>query len=60
MVGSVDEIAAMDHNLVYSPSFRSDLHGEMVVLNYFEEENPQITLLKDILFILLWNPAICA
>ena len=46
MVGAGDEIAAMGHNLVYSPSFRSDLHAEMVVLNYFEEENPQITTLK--------------
>jgi tRNA(Arg) A34 adenosine deaminase TadA len=46
MVGAGDEIAAMGHNQVYSPSFRSDLHAEMVVLNYFEEENPQITTLK--------------
>ncbi|HII81203.1 MAG TPA: nucleoside deaminase [Methanosarcina sp.] len=41
------KIVALGHNLVYSPSFRSDLHAEMVTLNYFEEENPQITTLKD-------------
>lgn len=41
------EIAAFGHNLMYSPSFRSDLHAEMVALNYFEEKNPQITTLKN-------------
>ncbi len=28
------EIVALGHNLVYSPSFRSDLHAEIVTLNY--------------------------
>ncbi|AAM32801.1 nucleoside deaminase [Methanosarcina mazei] len=41
------ETVAFGHNLMYSPSFRSDLHAEMVTLNYFEEKNPQITTLKD-------------
>jgi tRNA(Arg) A34 adenosine deaminase TadA len=50
MVGLGDEIVAMGHNLVYSPAFRSDLHSEMVALNYFEEENPQITNLKGYTF----------
>lgn len=46
MVDSKDRLVAMGHNLVYSPSFRSDLHAEMVVLNSFEEKNPQITSLR--------------
>ena len=47
LVGVGGEIAAMGHNLVYSPYFRSDLHAEMVTVNYFEKENPQITTLKE-------------
>lgn len=50
MVGSGNEIITMGHNLVYSPSFRSDLHSEMVALNHFEEENPQITNLEGYTF----------
>ncbi len=50
MVGFGDEIVALGQNLVYSPSFRSDLHSEMVALNYFEEENPQITNLEGYTF----------
>jgi tRNA(Arg) A34 adenosine deaminase TadA len=46
LVGDEGEIVAMGHNLVYSPYFRSDLHAEMVTVNYFEKENPQITTLK--------------
>lgn len=47
LVNAGGEIAAMGHNLVYSPYFRSDLHAEMVTVNYFEKENPQITTLKE-------------
>jgi cytosine deaminase len=47
IVDSGGEIMSIGHNLVYSPSFRSDLHAEMVALNYFEEKNPQITTLKE-------------
>jgi len=46
LVGADGKLAAMGHNLVYSPYFRSDLHAEMVTVNCFEEENPQITTLK--------------
>ena len=38
---------SIGHNLMYSPYFRSDLHAEMVTVNYFEDENPQITSLKE-------------
>lgn len=41
------EVVTLGHNLMYSPSFRSDLHAEMVILNDFEEKNPQITTLKN-------------
>jgi tRNA(Arg) A34 adenosine deaminase TadA len=47
LVNAGGEIAAMGHNLVYSPDFRSDLHAEMLTVNYFEKENPQITTLKE-------------
>lgn len=47
LVGADGEIVAMGHNLVYSPYFRSDLHAEMVTVNYFEKENPQITTLNE-------------
>lgn len=50
MVGFGDEIVAVGHNMVYYPSFRSDLHSEMVALNYFEEENQQITNLNGYTF----------
>lgn len=47
LVGADGEIAAMGHNLVYFPYFRSDLHAEMVAVNNFEEKNPQITTLRE-------------
>jgi tRNA(Arg) A34 adenosine deaminase TadA len=47
LIGADGKLAAMGHNLVYSPYFRSDLHAEMVTVNYFEEKNPQITTLKE-------------
>ena len=50
MVNSGSEIVATGQNLVFSPTFRSDLHSEMVALNYFEAENPEITNLKGYTF----------
>jgi tRNA(Arg) A34 adenosine deaminase TadA len=50
MVDSRNEIVALGQNLVFSPTFRGDLHAEMVALNHFEEENPQITNLKRFTF----------
>ena len=46
LVDSEGKVIALGHNLVYSPHFRSDLHGEMVVVNQFEEEHPEITTLE--------------
>ncbi|MCQ1534912.1 nucleoside deaminase [Methanosarcina sp. KYL-1] len=46
LVGASGKIVSMGHNLVYSPYFRSDLHGEMVVINHFEDEHPEITTLE--------------
>ncbi|MGA9187463.1 MAG: hypothetical protein WB014_02600 [Methanosarcina sp.] len=50
MVSAGGEIAALGHNLCIPPYFRSDLHAEMVTVNYFEKENPQITTLKEYAF----------
>ncbi len=36
-------IVAKGHNQVFYPYFRSDRHGEMVVMNQFEEQYPNIT-----------------
>jgi cytosine deaminase len=47
LVRADGKLAAIGHNLMYSPYFRSDLHAEMVTVNYFEDENPQITTLKE-------------
>jgi cytosine deaminase len=46
LVDADGKVISMGHNLVYSPYFRSDLHGEMVVLNMFENEHPEITTLE--------------
>jgi len=46
IVNSEGRIETIGHNLVYSPAFRSDMHAEMVALNSFEEENPDISTLK--------------
>lgn len=46
LVDADGKVISMGHNLVYSPHFRSDLHGEMVVLNMFENEHPEITTLE--------------
>lgn len=40
------KVISMGHNLVYSPYFRSDLHGEMVAVNLFEKEHPEIITLE--------------
>lgn len=47
MIGAEGRFSAMGHNRMYSPYFRSDLHAEMVTVNDFEEENPQITTLRE-------------
>ncbi len=46
LVNAEGKVIALGHNLVYSPYFRSDLHGEMVVVNQFEKEHPEITTLE--------------
>jgi len=64
-VGSVlvdveGNVISMGHNLVYSPYFRSDLHGEMVALNLFEKENPDIVTLEGTRSTLRLNHVPCA
>lgn len=46
LVDAGGKVISMGHNLVYSPYFRSDLHGEMVAVNLFEKEHPEITTLE--------------
>ena len=46
LVDAGGKVISVGHNLVYSPHFRSDLHGEMVALNLFENEHPEITTLE--------------
>lgn len=60
LIGTEGKLAAMGHNMMYSPYFRSDLHAEMVTLNSFEDENPQITTLKEYIFYTSMEPcAMC-
>lgn len=42
LVGADGKLASMGHTLVYSPHFRSDLHAEMVAVNYFEEKTRKL------------------
>lgn len=56
MVGPGGEIVASGHNLVFSPVFRGDLHSEMATLNFFEEENPNLTDLNGYKFYTLLEP----
>ncbi len=46
LIDAKGKVIVMGHNMVYSPYFRSDLHGEMVVVNLFEKEHPEITTLE--------------
>jgi len=38
MVSPSGDIISRGHNQVFKPYFRSDLHAEMIVLNYFEDQ----------------------
>ncbi len=38
LVSPTGDILCRGHNQVFKPYFRSDLHAEMVVLNYFEDQ----------------------
>jgi len=50
----------MGHNLMYSPHFRSDLRGEMLVINFFEEEHSgTITLESYTLYTSLESCPMC-
>jgi cytosine deaminase len=46
LVDAGGKVISMGHNLVYSPTFRSDLHAEMFTLNLFENEHPEIITLE--------------
>jgi cytosine deaminase len=40
------KIVARGHNQVFTPHFRSDAHGEMVVMNEFEEAHHEISSMR--------------
>ena len=44
------------HNQVFRPSFRSDLHAEMVVLNHFEQTCPELTDLSGYQLVVSLEP----
>ena len=39
-------IVAQGHNAVFYPRFRSDLHAEMVVMNAFEDQHPEVGTMR--------------
>ncbi len=39
-------VVAQGQNAVFYPYFRSDLHAEMVVLNAFEEQHPEVDTMR--------------
>ena len=41
LIDPAGAVAERGHNLAFQPSFRSDLHAEMVVMNAFEERCPE-------------------
>ncbi len=41
LVNEQGEVVEKGHNSVFNPTFRSDLHAEMVVMNQFEERNKE-------------------
>ncbi len=46
IVSPEGNIVAKGHNQVFYPHFRSDRHGEMVVMNQFEEQYQNITTMR--------------
>ncbi len=44
------KVVAAGHNELFKPYFRSDRHAEMVVMDTFEKDNPQLTKLQDYTF----------
>ncbi len=47
IVDSQGRTVARGHNHVFFPHFRSDLHGEMVVMNAFEDAHLRLPSMKD-------------
>ncbi len=47
LVSTDDNVFIQGHNEVFNPYFRSDRHGEMVVMNKFEQMHKKIAGLKN-------------
>jgi tRNA(Arg) A34 adenosine deaminase TadA len=47
LVDSSQNVVVQGHNELFNPYFRSDRHGEMVVMDTFEENNKSITSMAD-------------
>lgn len=47
LVNDDGNVVVQGHNQVFNPHFRSDRHAEMVVMDNFEDANPQLTNLED-------------
>lgn len=46
LVNPAGEIVVKGHNKVFNPYFRSDYHGEMVVMDMFEDDYKDVTTMK--------------
>lgn len=46
MLGPNGKLVSAGHNELFNPYFRSDRHGEMVVMDRFEEANQQVTSME--------------
>lgn len=46
LVNDDGNVVVQGHNQVFNPHFRSDRHAEMVVMDNFEDANPQLTNLE--------------
>jgi tRNA(Arg) A34 adenosine deaminase TadA len=46
LLDAEQKIVARGHNQVFTPHFRSDAHGEMVVMNAFEEAHHKISSMR--------------
>jgi tRNA(Arg) A34 adenosine deaminase TadA len=46
LIGPRGEILEKGRNAVFFPSFRSDLHAEMVAMNAFEERHPEVNNMR--------------
>jgi cytosine deaminase len=49
-------VVACGQNTVFAPRFRSDLHAEMVVMNTFEEQHPEVDSMRGYMLLCSLEP----